>query len=153
MKYDIDAEFIVERDTDGIPSKLTSTSFNGQQQRHIICLNESDPIDYQTEPVEIHEYDELDEEEEENETSLIVTKSEAHTEVDRSQSSNNVTNDSASQSNPSTSSSHYHSNDPNERFLLSCLPTFQRLSNKKNALARMKIQELLFDIEFSDDNS
>lgn len=42
----------------------------------------------------------------------------------------------------------YTSNDPDERFLLSCVPIFHRLSNKKNALARLKIQQLLFDIEF-----
>lgn len=41
-------------------------------------------------------------------------------------------------------------NDPDERFLLSCLPILKRLSNKKNALARMKIQQLLFEIEFDE---
>lgn len=39
-------------------------------------------------------------------------------------------------------------NDPDERFLLSCLPILKRLTNKKNALARLKIQQTLFDIEF-----
>lgn len=42
----------------------------------------------------------------------------------------------------------YTSNDPDERFLLSCVPIFHRLSNKKNALARLKIQQLLYEIEF-----
>lgn len=42
-------------------------------------------------------------------------------------------------------------NDPDERFLLSCLPIMKRLPNKKNALARLKIQQLLFDIEFEND--
>lgn len=41
-------------------------------------------------------------------------------------------------------------NDPDERFLLSCLPILKRLPNKKNALARLKIQQLLFDIEFDE---
>lgn len=41
-------------------------------------------------------------------------------------------------------------NDPDERFLLSCAPILKRLSNKKNALARLKIQQLLFDIEFDE---
>lgn len=41
-------------------------------------------------------------------------------------------------------------NDPDERFLLSCLPILKRLSNKKNALARLKIQQLLYDIEFEE---
>lgn len=41
-------------------------------------------------------------------------------------------------------------NDPDERFLLSCLPILKRLPNKKNALARLKIQQLLFEIEFDE---
>lgn len=40
--------------------------------------------------------------------------------------------------------------DPDERFLLSCLPVFKRLNTKKNALARMRIQQLLYEIEFED---
>lgn len=47
----------------------------------------------------------------------------------------------------SQASSH---NDPDERFLLSCLPILKRLPNKKNALARLKIQQLLFEIEFDE---
>lgn len=45
----------------------------------------------------------------------------------------------------------HNQNDPDERFLLSCLPILKRLPNKKNALARLKIQQLLFDIEFEGD--
>lgn len=41
-------------------------------------------------------------------------------------------------------------NDPDERFLLSCLPILKRLPNKKNALARLRIQQLLFEIEFDE---
>lgn len=40
--------------------------------------------------------------------------------------------------------------DPDERFLLSCLPVFKRLNTKKNALARMRIQQLLYEIEFEE---
>lgn len=36
----------------------------------------------------------------------------------------------------------------NEKFLLSCAPAMSRLSNQKNALARLKIQKLLYDLEF-----
>lgn len=43
-------------------------------------------------------------------------------------------------------------NDPDERFLLSCLPILKRLTNKKNALARLRIQQLLFEIEFDEEN-
>lgn len=40
--------------------------------------------------------------------------------------------------------------DPDEKFLLSCLPVLKRLNTKKNALARMRIQQLLYEIEFED---
>lgn len=40
--------------------------------------------------------------------------------------------------------------DPDERFLLSCAPILKRLSNKKNALARLKIQQILYNIEFDE---
>lgn len=44
------------------------------------------------------------------------------------------------------------SDDPDEKFLMSCLPVLKRLSNKKNALLKLKIQTLLFEVEFGDDN-
>lgn len=40
--------------------------------------------------------------------------------------------------------------DPDERFLLSCAPILKRLSNKKNALARLKVQQILYEIEFGE---
>lgn len=43
-----------------------------------------------------------------------------------------------------------HNADPDERFLLSCLPNLKRLPTKKNALARLKIQQILYEIEFDD---
>lgn len=43
-----------------------------------------------------------------------------------------------------------HNNDPDARFLLSCLPALKRLPNRKNAYARVKIQQLLFEIEFDE---
>lgn len=142
-------EYIVERDIDGMPTKLSAASF-GTQQHHILCVNEADANDYHSEQIEIHEYDELEEEEEENETST------ARSELDRSQTSAAITSveshHSTVQSKPSTSSQS-HGNASDERFLLSCLPNLQRLSNKKNQLARLKIQQLLYDIEFNDDNS
>lgn len=44
----------------------------------------------------------------------------------------------------------YTVTDPDERFLLSCAPILKRLSQKKNSLARLKVQELLYEIEFGD---
>lgn len=38
--------------------------------------------------------------------------------------------------------------DADEQFLLSCLPALRRLPPKENAIARMRIQQVLFDIEF-----
>lgn len=44
----------------------------------------------------------------------------------------------------------YTVTDPDERFLLSCAPILKRLSQKKNSLARLKVQQLLYEIEFGD---
>lgn len=41
--------------------------------------------------------------------------------------------------------------DQNDKFLLSCSPVLKRLANKKNALARLKIQQILFEIEFGEE--
>ncbi len=49
-----------------------------------------------------------------------------------------------------TSQVKYTITDPDERFLLSCAPILKRLSQKKNSLARLKVQELLYEIEFGD---
>uniref|UniRef100_A0A182QRI5 MADF domain-containing protein n=1 Tax=Anopheles farauti TaxID=69004 RepID=A0A182QRI5_9DIPT len=40
--------------------------------------------------------------------------------------------------------------DPDERFLLSCAPILRRLPNKKNLLARLRIQQLLFELEYDE---
>ncbi|XP_058821884.1 transcription factor Adf-1-like [Topomyia yanbarensis] len=40
--------------------------------------------------------------------------------------------------------------DPDERFLLSCAPVLKRLSMRKNALVKLKIQQLLYEVEFGD---
>lgn len=38
--------------------------------------------------------------------------------------------------------------DPDELFLLSCAPTLKRLNSKSNAVARLKIQQVLYEAEF-----
>lgn len=38
--------------------------------------------------------------------------------------------------------------DPDEKFLLSCAPILRRLGDKKNGLARLRIQQVLYEIEF-----
>ncbi|XP_052869755.1 uncharacterized protein LOC128275331 [Anopheles cruzii] len=40
--------------------------------------------------------------------------------------------------------------DPDERFLMSCAPILQRLPNKKNLLARLKIQQMLYELEYEE---
>uniref|UniRef100_A0A182PFN5 MADF domain-containing protein n=1 Tax=Anopheles epiroticus TaxID=199890 RepID=A0A182PFN5_9DIPT len=40
--------------------------------------------------------------------------------------------------------------DPDERFLLSCAPILRRLPNKKNLLARLRIQQMLFELEYDE---
>lgn len=42
--------------------------------------------------------------------------------------------------------------DSNEKFLLSCAPILRRLSDKKNCLARLRIQQILYEIEFGEQN-
>lgn len=44
-----------------------------------------------------------------------------------------------------------YSEDSDEKFLFSCLPVFKRLPPRKNALLKLKIQTLLYEIEFGDD--
>lgn len=158
-KYEINSEFMVERDSDGAPAKLTSTNTMYNHQQHVFCLNESDQNEYLSEHIEIEDYhdEQYEEEDDENDSSMVAVMTAAErSDANRSQTSANTANTESHQQTvnlkPETSSL-YHSHDPDERFLLSCLPIFQRLSNKKNALARLKIQQLLFDIEFSDDNS
>ncbi|KAL9707411.1 hypothetical protein quinque_010929 [Culex quinquefasciatus] len=49
-----------------------------------------------------------------------------------------------------SSSSSGCAGESDERFLLSCVPILQRLPNKKNQLARLKIQQLLFELEYDE---
>ena len=41
--------------------------------------------------------------------------------------------------------------DADEQFLLSCLPALKRLRPRDNAIARMRIQQVLFDVEFGEE--
>lgn len=47
-----------------------------------------------------------------------------------------------------TSCSCNNRTDPDELFLISCAPTLKRLNAKQNALARLKIQQVLLEAEF-----
>lgn len=41
--------------------------------------------------------------------------------------------------------------DPDERYLLSCLPAFKRFSPKQKAYVRMGIEKLFYEVEFGDE--
>lgn len=43
--------------------------------------------------------------------------------------------------------------DADEQFLLSYLPTLKRMTPKQNAIAKIKIQQVLFDVEFGNNYS
>jgi hypothetical protein len=55
---------------------------------------------------------------------------------------------------PSTSSASPQKNvvDPDERYLLSCLPAFKRLTPQQKGLIRMGIERLFYEVEFQNDD-
>ncbi|XP_037961115.1 transcription factor Adf-1-like isoform X2 [Teleopsis dalmanni] len=54
------------------------------------------------------------------------------------------TNEHRIEENPNTDT------DSDEKFLLSCVPIMQRLSSRKNSYARLKIMQILYNIEFEE---
>lgn len=56
-----------------------------------------------------------------------------------------------SNSNPSVKSTKTSVIDPDERYLLSCLPAFKRFSPKQKAYVRMGIEKLFYEVEFGDE--
>lgn len=121
----------------------------------IVCIN-SDGGEY-THQIEVDEYqeDQLDEDALDSSQYASNKGSSSSVYYISAPTSNSTTAHTESQSHSSqrhskmvsnsTTTSH---NDPDERFLLSCLPILKRLSTRKNALARLKIQQLLYEIEF-----
>lgn len=131
--------------------------------RPILCIPHN--TDYQPHHIEIDEYEEDQLEEEEEHDNLITTTKQliSHPKKEMNQNSTETqiyqqlytttasTVEELQQQSASISQKSLrvcNTNDPDERFLLSCVPIFHRLSNKKNALARLKIQQLLYEIEF-----
>lgn len=151
-KYETD-EYIETITADG-------ESVDKIQSSNILCLN-SDGSEYQTHQIEVDEYNEDQLEEDALDTTqyerTIVSSNAKGSKNDNSSyyimSNASGTNETQIQpSRQSKQAQHNVSthNDPDERFLLSCLPILKRLPNKKNALARLKIQQLLFEIEFDE---
>lgn len=125
----------------------------------IVCIN-SDGGEY-THQIEVDEYQDDQMDEDALDTSQYVNNKGSFKESSSvyyisAPTSNSTTANTESQQSQSSQrqtkmvsnaaiSSH---NDPDERFLLSCLPIMKRLPTRKNALARLKIQQLLYEIEF-----
>lgn len=81
--------------------------------------------------------------EEEEQHSLI----ESHSQQNQQMHSDNSNNE---EQNIEIASVSTYGLDPDERFLLSCAPILKRLSHKKNAMARLKMQQILYEIEFGE---
>lgn len=128
----------------------------------IVCINSDG--EYPTQ-IEVDEYNEEQLEEDALDTTQYTTVTSKKGEnsvyyISAPTSHSSINNDTQIQSpsrqqtkfstTQSTAVSSSNCNDPDERFLLSCLPIMKRLPNKKNALARLKIQQLLFEIEFDE---
>lgn len=130
MKYEDD-----EFDTSGGHGRLGGQKILNQQ---IMCLNANDQNDYQSTQIEIEEYQEEDFEDGDEEVIRAGKSGESvyfvnGNEITEKKGSRVVT-------------------DPDERFLLSCLPILQRLDNKKNASARLQIQQVLYNVEFNEND-
>lgn len=134
------------------------------QNSHIICISPGDDGEYRQNHIEIDDYNEdIDEDgccvegttQYEQVSNDKSSKTDSVYILNGPSNSANVNNDVSMQNTGRQSkifaqSQQQSQNDPDERFLLSCLPILKRLPNKKNALARLKIQQLLYDIEFDE---
>lgn len=125
----------------------------------IVCIN-SDGGEY-THQIEVDEYQEDQLEEDALDSPQFVNSKGTFKESSSSvyyisaPTSNSTTTNTESQPQSSqrqtkmvSNASTTLNNDPDERFLLSCLPILKRLPTRKNAYARLKIQQLLYEIEF-----
>lgn len=139
-------------------NKVTVTS-----RPSIVCI--SQPPEYQPHHIDL-EYEEAEQLDDDDETDMLSTKQILTTtkkEIIQAPVNTQIysqvytTNDDdlhqQANSLQTKTLQTYSSIDPDERFLLSCVPIFHRLSNKKNALARLKIQQLLYEIEFDGSDS
>lgn len=126
----------------------------------IVCIN-TDGAEY-THQIEVDEYQEDQLDEETLETPQYVNSKSAFKDsgsvyyitAPTSNSTNTATDShqpqhsSQRQTKMVSNSTITLANDSDERFLLSCLPIMKRLPTRKNALARLRIQQLLYEIEF-----
>lgn len=157
-KYIAGDEYIETINADG---EFVDASGRKLSNQHIVCIDENE---YRHQ-IEIDEYN--DEQLEEDALDTTTYERIPTIKADKSEknvfilsAANSTASSSMDQSQSSRQQSKYNSqpqqssaqNDPDERFLLSCAPILKRLPNKKNALARLKIQQLLFDIEFDEYN-
>lgn len=156
-KYIAGDEYI---ETINADDELVDESGRKLSNQQIVCIS-TDEYRHQ---IEIDEYNDEHLEEDALDTSTyeriptIKSSDKSEKNVFILSAANSTASSNMDQSQSSSQNSRYNSqpqqgptqNDPDERFLLSCAPILKRLSNKKNALARLKIQQLLFDIEFDE---
>ncbi|XP_031624722.1 uncharacterized protein LOC116341663 [Contarinia nasturtii] len=143
-----------------ITAECESVDKNSINQQ-MVCINSDG--EYQTQ-IEVDEYSEEQLEEEGLDSSQYITvinkkgeNSSVHY-ISAPNSHSSVNNDIQNQSPPrqqgkvqaQAHTGRASNDDPDERFLLSCLPALKRLPNKKNSLAKVKIQQILFEIEFDE---
>lgn len=152
-KYEGD-DYIETITADG--ESVDKSSINQQ----IVCINSDG--EYPTQ-IEVDEYNEEQLEDDALDSPQYTTVTNKKGEnssvyyISAPASHSSINNDSQLQSPPrqqtkvlTQTHSSSSNNDPDERFLLSCLPILKRLPNKKNALARVRIQQTLFEIEFDE---
>lgn len=140
-----------------------------QGNRHIVCITHPTETEYQVHEIDDYSEDQLEDEEEEDIIEQTMSKgnkkmvSHNDGQLYNSIYVNGDLDEQHQDGQSHQQHQHHHhqhnqhnskilySNDADERFLLSCLPTLQRLPKKKNALARLKIQQTLFDLEFEEE--
>lgn len=149
LKYDGD---------DYIETIQAETDSMDKPSPQIVCIN-SDGGEY-SHQIEVDEYQEDQLDEDALDSSQFVNNKGSFKESSSvyyisAPTSNSITTNTESQ--PQSSQRHTKmvsnstitlNNDSDERFLLSCLPIMKRLPTRKNALARLRIQQLLYEIEF-----
>lgn len=81
-------------------------------------------------------------------TTIQLSKSSVDNSIQNLPSSSSNDNITKDNEHPSDAILAKNPTDPDERFLLSCAPILQRLNDKKNGLARLRIQQILYEIEF-----
>lgn len=130
---------VLVEDADQTYDTTEYTVFEANQDGDLEEVGSGNNDDMYLEPIESSDYitNEEGQENDENDNT-------------NSSSSGNVVNKRVKKEQQVEIISSVYSNDPDEKFLMSCLPVLKRLPAKKNALLKLKIQTLLYEVEFCD---